>query len=29
MDGRTEARWFGLSITAVYVCLVLAAWGGA
>ena len=28
MDGRREARLFGLSITAVYVCLLLAAWGG-
>lgn len=27
MDGRVEARIVGLSITAVYVCLLFAAWG--
>jgi len=29
MDGRLEARIFGLSITAVYVCLLLAALASA
>ena len=29
MDGRREARIFGLGITAVYVCLLLAALGSA
>jgi hypothetical protein len=29
MDGRREARIVGLGITAVYVCLLLAALGSA
>ena len=29
MDGRLEARIVGLGITAVYVCLVIAAFGAA
>jgi len=29
MDGRREAKIFGLGITAVYVCLLLAALGSA
>jgi hypothetical protein len=27
LHGRREARIVGLSITAVYVCMLLAAWG--
>jgi hypothetical protein len=29
MEGRREARIVGLGITAVYVCMLLAAWGSS